>query len=241
MVSLRKTKDNNKKHCASCQKRCRKHYNNLSILDIRKTLYACRDFEISHLWQRSIFLVSITIICFTGYGYLFDKIIPLEALKTNARIFLNSSACFVSAFGMILSLIWIFVAKGSKAWYEVYEHSITHIETHCIDMPSKFIMGNLYSTIVKTYAKDSFKINNSIFSTSAGSFSVSKLNIVLGQLLLVIWGCLFLLHSFIIIFPYAFNDFRINYVGLSVFISLTILIFCGALVIIKQALSSQFD
>lgn len=40
----------------------------ISIKEIHETLWRCRDFELSHLWQRSIFLSAFLILCFTGYG-----------------------------------------------------------------------------------------------------------------------------------------------------------------------------
>ena len=40
----------------------------ISIKEIHETLWRCRDFELSHLWQRSIFLSAFLILCFTVYG-----------------------------------------------------------------------------------------------------------------------------------------------------------------------------
>lgn len=42
----------------------------ISIKEIHETFWRCRDFELSHLWQRSIFLSAFLILCFTGYGSL---------------------------------------------------------------------------------------------------------------------------------------------------------------------------
>ena len=34
----------------------------ISIKEIHETLWRCRDFELSHLWQRSIFLSAVPIL-----------------------------------------------------------------------------------------------------------------------------------------------------------------------------------
>lgn len=36
----------------------------ISIKEIHETFWRCRDFELSHLWQRSIFLSAFLILCF---------------------------------------------------------------------------------------------------------------------------------------------------------------------------------
>lgn len=41
--------------------------------DIYQSLWRCRDFELSHLWQRSIFLTAFLVMCFTGYTALVVK------------------------------------------------------------------------------------------------------------------------------------------------------------------------
>ena len=57
----------------------------ISIKEIHEKLWRCRDFELSHLWQRSIFLSAFLILCFTGYGggywcLCLKKTIPLNML-----------------------------------------------------------------------------------------------------------------------------------------------------------------
>lgn len=47
-------------------------------------------------------------------------------------------------------------------------------------------------------------IDNKLYTTKAGKYSPSRLNIVIGIVLLIIWTILLLIHSFFIIFNYAF-------------------------------------
>lgn len=52
---------------------------------LRRTLdrmYSCRDLEISNLWQRSIFLGTFLVLCFTGYGVLIHSMLTLEKNDT---------------------------------------------------------------------------------------------------------------------------------------------------------------
>ncbi len=244
-----------KKNCYTLWDKCchRKNMKTLSLKDIRKTLYQCRNFEINHLWQRSLFLVSFIVLCFTGYGYLFGKIFTLpddmniiaSAMYSHqysaTSAFLNFAASFTAFAGIVLSLIYICMAKGSKAWYEVYEHSITHIESKYINMPKKFIMGNLYTDIAKPYANGNFKIDNNIFSTSAGGYSVSKLNIMLGQVSLLIWILIFLFHVVSIFLPDFSQIIIANHPLFFILVVATMAIAFTANIVKNNAKSSQFD
>lgn len=148
-------------------------------------LYICRDLEISNLWQRSIFLGAFLILCFTGYGILFMKL-----SDSYSNICINVGAVFLGILGWLFSYIWILMAKGSKAWYEVYETYITkfeneYYESKYLDIPEDFIMGE------KIEVKD---IDISISTTKAGAFSVSKLNILIGQISALSWIAILFAH-----------------------------------------------
>lgn len=88
------------------------------LKDIRRTFYDLRSFEISNLWQRSVFLSAILVVLLAGYGGLFIQL--LEGKGEQAWKF-HLACCALSCLGIIFSAIWIMMAKGSKAWYEVYE------------------------------------------------------------------------------------------------------------------------
>lgn len=53
------------------------HFEEVTIQfqDIYKSLWSCRDFEISHLWQRSIFLTTFMLAGFTGYGFILSRLL----------------------------------------------------------------------------------------------------------------------------------------------------------------------
>lgn len=113
----------------------------VSLKEIRETFYRLRDFEISNLWQRAIFLSALLVLFFSGYGYglLVSKLFE----KDLTEILIIHEVCSVVALlAIIFSIIWIMMAKGSKAWYEVYERRICDIEKEeNLNIPSKYWMG----------------------------------------------------------------------------------------------------
>lgn len=211
-------------------------------------LYKCRDLEITNLWQRSVFLSVFLLLCFSGYGYLVDKmvtvddatyyelaaikqdstfiknidslaqtikkgkdtyVLKIENLKANNLIPINNLkikqsvnlelnnynlvAVGIAIIGVIFSVLWIAMAKGSKAWYEVYENAISDLEYENysrLGISYPYVMGNmgLYQN-QKDYQKD-----NCILSAKAGTYSPSKINIILGQVSFFIWIIVALIH-----------------------------------------------
>jgi bacitracin transport system permease protein len=168
---------------------------NVSLKEIRETYYKLRSFEISNLWQRSIFLSAIIVIFFTAYGYLVKEFMNKE---TNDLI-LNEICCFLALFGFIFSIIWIMMAKGSKAWYEVYENNICTIERENeLKIPENYSMGDAQCT--------PFKLDSNIFTGNAGKYSVSRLNILIGQILTLIWFIIISIHYVSSIICFNWND-----------------------------------
>lgn len=159
------------------------------ILD---NLYRCRDLEINNLWQKSIFLGPILTLCFTGYAALLFSLIEKCNIKYH---FLCLVVCFVS---IIFSKLWIYMFKGSKAHYELYERAITDFERNQFQIEEKFVMGKF---------KYNIPIDEKIFSTNAGVFSPSRINIVIGQVNLVLWILGFIVHIlFILLHFFTLKD-----------------------------------
>lgn len=178
-----------------------KQYHAKNLERTLKRLYTCRDLEISNLWQRSIFLGAFLILCFTGYGILFMKL-----SESYSNICINLGAIFLGLLGWLFSYIWILMAKGSKAWYEVYETYITkfeneYYEREYLDIPDDFIMGEKIETK---------GIDISILTTKAGAFSVSKVNILIGQISALSWIVILLIHiyllTYLILSRYCYSE-----------------------------------
>lgn len=163
--------------------------------DIYESLWRCRDFELSHLWQRSIFLTAFLVMCFTGYGAVILEVCKDYTTESPAFYILNLVAIIITLMGYALSILWIMMSKGSKAWYEKYERAIYKIERDekysqqivVHDMDNDNVMhGSLPSP---------HTIQNSLLSTNAGKYSVSRINIIIGQVCMVLWSILYLVTS----------------------------------------------
>lgn len=174
-----------------------KYTNEISKENLRKVherLYRCRDLEISNLWQRSIFLSVFMVLCFTAYGYLIAKI--LDFIKTDQEygiMYLNCAAVALASISCIFSYLWICMAKASKAWYEVYEKSVTEFEKEYyveLGIPYKYTMGKM----------SPFKVDKNILSTNGGAFSPSRINIIIGIVCLIIWSAIAIVHSILLFF-----------------------------------------
>ena len=165
------------------------HKEQVSLREIRKDYYKIRKFEIQNLWQRSVFLATFIVILFTGYGTLVEKLLSLDGSKA---IIAHIICCFLALIGSIFSMIWIMMAKGSKAWFEIYERKIIDgIETEKkLNIPKKYRMRK----------GAPWKLDNSLWTRKPGAYSVSKINILLGQVLWGIWILIFVLHSILLVF-----------------------------------------
>jgi bacitracin transport system permease protein len=182
----------------------------IDILDVHQTIWRCRDFELTYLWQRSIFLTAFLVLCFTGYGFLlFDyiKIKPDES--SDIRAYQDIIAFGISFVGFILSSLWIKMSKGSKAWYEKYEKAICAIETdeRFIEKDAMPMAAFRYGTL-KKYKRE--EIKNNLFIMTGGAFSPSKINIAIGQISISVWGIVLLTH-FVLVFKY--NVLVFNFVN----------------------------
>lgn len=177
-------------------------YSRITEKDIYQTLWKCRDFELSNLWQRSVFLTAFIVLSLTAYGYGILELVNIYSLNNSDAIDIQKRKIFflvivicINLIGIILSFLWIMMAKGSKAWYEKYEKAISAIERD----PEISDAAYLADKKMMHGSLPSIDLNNNLFSTKAGGYSVSRINIVIGQLLLIMWTSGFLL---LILFKY---------------------------------------
>lgn len=186
--------------------------------DILERLDKYREIEIKNLWQRSLFLGTFLILGFTSYGVLIEKTLSvtteggrIEDLVTilfaNRNLKIDFYACCLAMINIVFSILWIAMAKGSKAWYEAYENAIYSIEN---DLTKDLSWKNIRLEIDLRRRKDeeescnedrddkeSFHTDlkkNCWFLTSAGGYSPSKINIFLGQLFFGVWFFVLIFH-----------------------------------------------
>lgn len=174
----------------------------ISLKEIREELYKLRKFEVQNLWQRSIFLAAFIAILLTGYGHLIDKLLsePEKWLtySFSQSLSIHMICCLLSFLGSIFSVIWVMMAKGSKAWYEIHERRIHEIEEE-LNVAESYRM--------KPGAP--WDLDNSLYSYEAGCYSVSRINILLGQVLLIVWWFAFYVHFILAILAYA-KEYQID-------------------------------
>lgn len=225
--------------CPVCKKRDNEMSEKFSINDLYAQYWHCRDFEISHLWQRSIFLGTFLALCFTGYGAFFLKaffsskgqLVLLNCIEnSDAYLVCSHFIALVIAFiGAILSVLWVCMAKASKAWVEVYEAAISAIDTRESFFPIGCdFVGGFHMERLANYGKQEYErtksssFSNCIFSVKGGCFSPSKINVCLGQISLIIW--LFIMFAHIVVL--AKIESCMVFLMLSFFIVMIIVVRC---------------
>lgn len=102
-----------------------------------------------------------------------------------------------------MSVLWICLAKASKAWVEIYETAIASIDKEEGFMPVMYKnVGGFHMENLAMYGANEFtndgagnaQFSNNLFSCKGGLFSPSKINICIGQISLVIWLLIVIVH-----------------------------------------------
>lgn len=189
-------------------------YKKKDLAKVLDKLYRCRDLEISNLWQRSVFLSVFLILCFSAYGYISIKILSINQID-NVFFKYNFASIILASISIIFSVIWILMAKASKAWYEVYETAIRNFEKKFLSilgMPKENIMGEM--------KLPNSKRNNRLFSTKGGAYSPSRINIAIGQISATIWFIIVFFHIILhLIYTFEFVDSLNCFKNIFVFIA----------------------
>lgn len=170
----------------------------ITPLHIYESLWRCRDFEISHLWQRSIFLTAFLVLVYTGYGFVLMKICDLlTIMERNSTSFqtgfryLNIIGFMIALIGIFLSCLWVMMGKGSKTWYERYEDALTQIERDKDYVTTEVLVMNQRKCMHGALPEPEH-MDNCLLSTNGGKFSPSRINICIGQLSLIVFTLAFL-------------------------------------------------
>lgn len=179
--------------------------------------------EISTLWQRSIFLATFILATFTGLGSLFAKCLESEMSFSTFK-FTTIAFFFMSLIGLVLAILWIFMAKASKANQNVCEMRIIafskKFNVTCVDCSeniddASFInetgvtpqaLGLVYGKKFKKYMGWQHKNSKNFFKIEGGPFSVSKINILLGFVFFFIYFALNILSLMVIAFVFFGRD-----------------------------------
>lgn len=157
-------------------------------------LWQGRNIEISNLWQRSAILIAVLVAVFTLYGGLWKVYLEDKNGKINC-LFINLLFSFICLLGVVSSYFWVRMAQGSKYWIEQYERAINEIyESDPIcsisNLPHHGKMPKPYYYL----QADEYRWDKTLFATCGVSYSPSRINIAIGQVLLIVWTELFSFH-----------------------------------------------
>ena len=184
----------------------------LTIKDIQEVLWAGRALELNSQWQRSVMVGTFLALSYAGYGALMVQEGALKLLAHSQG--LHWQAFGVALLGIVFSYLWTCMAKGSKAWFEMYEAAIELFGNQVRDMEEEEIeelekAGKSVSRahVATTFAGfnhwedgafwekyDKRERDTSCLTTRAGRFSPSKINIVIGIFSLGLWVTLAVGH-----------------------------------------------
>jgi hypothetical protein len=134
-----------------------------------KKAWETRNFEIDKFWQRSAFFWGFIVLIFGGY---------IKVATENSNKIINGIMYldfYLILLGIIFSVGWLLVIKGSKRWQENWEEHIFYLEDE--------ITGPLYKTI---YYKG--KCNK--------YYTVSGINQILAWVVIITWGFLLIQYFF---------------------------------------------
>lgn len=168
--------------------------NEFSKYSVYKGFWKCRDLEIQMLWTRLTLLGAFMALTYTGYGVLILK--AVDGIK-HWEVF-NLLAIGACCFGAVFAYLWVATAKGSKFWYEQYETALKLFQKDNRELFEKTNGDDLILSYLDfdnpRMEAERPKVDGTITTTNGGSFSVSKIPIVLGQVSLLAWSCIAVAH-----------------------------------------------
>lgn len=152
-------------------------------------LYKAYADEIKNLWKRSIFLGTFMVLVWTGYGALQLKFI--EKCADNAPFSYHLVSLGLCAVIIVLSLLWVAMAKGSKFVQEAHER---HIQRYMRKQKCRLFCNlNTYEKILNKNMCGDLVFCGTL---KACRYSPSKINIALGWLSLFVSACLAVIHIY---------------------------------------------
>lgn len=160
-----------------------------------------RKFEIELYWKRATYFWTFIGAAFAGYALTYKSSSQHEPWLS----------LIFSSLGLIFSLAWHLVNRGSKFWQNNWERHV--------DLLEDITLGPLYKII----AED---ISSKNPLTAPGQFSVTKINQILSVFVTIMWSLLFLKSLLPISFEMRFDGYKFLIVTITI-LSLGCLWFFG--------------
>lgn len=135
-----------------------------------------RKFEIELYWKRATYFWTFIGATFVGYAAFFNSSTPIYS-GSNKELILILIACL----GLVFSVAWHCVNKGSKFWQENWENHVELLEDQ--------VIGPLYKTLTKRPIghRSKFETFGDFFSEPK-PYSVSKINQLISTYMAFIWA-----------------------------------------------------
>lgn len=213
----------------------------LHKLEMYKILYGAYADEIKNLWQRSIFLGAFMVLVWSGYGALQLKAIELKIVEnTTLNLVYVTTSIGLCAVIIVLSWLWIAMAKGSKFVQEAHEEHIKHFDFQKDDIKNLFCDLDSYEYTKHTDSKNNTKVKtlnpklkDSLLCCGVLQpyrYSPSKINIALGWVSCLLGIVLFIVHIMSIFCT------TLCPIGYAVLVALMIVALYSCLTLIKSSL-----
>jgi hypothetical protein len=144
---------------------------NSRLYEAWRTAMDVRKFEIELYWKRATYFWTFIGLALAGYGAILTS--KQDSLSASMR----SDVLFgIANVGLVFSIAWYFVNRGSKFWQKNWEFQVDILESK--------VIGPLYKTVFAD--KDTHFLD----LTSAYPFSVSNINHILSLFVVLLFALL---------------------------------------------------
>lgn len=141
---------------------------------------ALREFEIELYWKRTTYFWTLIAAVFAGYAA-----VKLRTAPDDAEL-----GAIVSIVGLVFSVAWLAVNRGSKRWQENWENHVDLLEDEFIGPLHKTILGrptppSPKPVLVWLRAKTLGRLRAA--ATEPANFSVARVNQMVSAFVVVLW------------------------------------------------------
>ena len=198
---------------------------------VRDTFYEQYRHELDRLWHNSLFLWGFDSLLFTAYGAV---IIAWAKNEIKSPFISNALVSAIAFFGLLVTLVWILLSKGSRMWQEWNENRIQRLESdrRFFNLPREYAMGGT------THRLDS--IDDSLLTTDSGRFSPGRISIILPQIIWCIWFVILVIHR---LFSICLSKQLLGCCNLAISIlvsALLVVVYTGLVVYLKDKVTNKY-
>lgn len=164
-----------------------------TLKDLYNRYNQCRDQELDRFWKNSTYVWIFLALCFGGFSRILLKYLEIE-VKPEKQYYFDMRKTYetiltiIGFMGLLCSFIWVWMARGMKAWYEVFEMAVWQMDK---DNALNRLNNQKYNIENFWRIKDSrFVLQKALFGSDSNS--TSKIVILIGRLLCVGWFIAFM-------------------------------------------------